>query len=310
MNKLDLIFLNKEFNVQLYNKRITSIPLQGWFFLKTNPKPPKSEIKNVVIDIIMGNDVGVYEGKVRHSNKCNEKHIIPIDKKYIEQLLDKINDETFYVAIHPGHPDILYGQPIAIGVEPEINYFIYPEHPHINSWRIEKLKGGQQYFIPCSLCYTDKPNRLCKNSYERLKKTFAQVTIWLFRYQVWKTVLKINKQKDGWIGPANKEEIAPEIYSSILHPQLRCHCSSGKMYKDCHLPYDIPVKELDEIMRNNPKLDITNAKKRQIIIREKVIVNVRKDLDIIMKDFKNALNEVKNNNVMVIEDKSISQITI
>ena len=264
MNKQVVSNLKEEFGpVEYHSGSFKRLP-GNWFLLKLNPLPPEEEIELVVSDICQAKHVSVYEGQVRHSDKCNnQEHKFSTKMRKVKKALGEIKDEYFFVAVYPGKIDSLNNQPVAIPLEPEINYAIYPDHPHLNEYRITQVEGVD-FFLPPSLCYTDTPCDLGDDQYERLLAAFDLITIWLFRHQVWLAMRKQNL-KPIWIGP-EADLLPPEAYPKILNPQGKCRCSSQKKYLNCHMQYDLEkrAEKLCKASRENYPKTLMRLKKKYL----------------------------------------------
>lgn len=213
-------------------RRVVGLPEEGWFLLETSPCPPVDERLLVISDINRNDAVSIINGKVRHSEKCVScsHEIAP----RLLRVVEAVEDTTFRVAVYPGSKDLLLGQPVAISLEPGITYEEFPDHFHLNA-------GGDpgygMMYLPDSLCYTDRPEKLGVTECGRLDQAFAWIIIWLFRHQIW---LATGEQgRNGiWIGP-HVEGFKPEHYVYLLNPLGRCRCGSSETYADCHMPSDL-----------------------------------------------------------------------
>lgn len=147
-----MISLDKEIyeNIEYFVK-ISGLPGLGWYLLSTIPNPPKNEINDVVHDIIYNKLVGIKNVQLRHLPDCNSDHKIKND--IIRKAIYYMQDINYKVAVYPnGKYSLLYGQPIAIALSPEISKGIYPKHPHLNG-------GGvfNNFYFPNLFCYTNDP---------------------------------------------------------------------------------------------------------------------------------------------------------
>jgi len=70
--------------------------------------------------------------------------------------------------------------------------------------------------VPDSICYTaDNEGRY----------TFRQVSIWLFRHQIW-------VETGEWIGN-HKAVLSPLDYFLVANPASHCRCGTKKTYSTC-----------------------------------------------------------------------------
>lgn len=170
-----------------------------------------------------GIPVCVDKGRVYHSNECNAQvHVI--QDNLVKDAIQKLKEETFHIAIHPNislepTEELFYGgKPLVIPFDPAITYMRFPDHPHLNMGTNLKLLPGTNYSLPDTICYSSEPNsKLGNNQRDRLLYTFDEVTIWLFRHQVW--VAKRELTEHGkWIGP-HEGQLDPESFPSRLNPQ-------------------------------------------------------------------------------------------
>lgn len=225
--------------LQHYYIEERGLPGGDWFVYETSPMPSSEELKMVIADIENGNDVYVkYNGPLKHLADCREsKHEI---EKSLGTALSGIKNEKFRVAIWENTDGVLHGQPIIIPLNPEINYNIYPDHPHINTG-IKALN----YYLPESICYTNNPQTLGDNSCERIFNAILQTDIWLFRHEVW--LATRNNRKGIWLKPDVKSD---ENLQFFFHrnPHGKCRCGSNKEYSQCHLNQDF--KSVPELIPN------------------------------------------------------------
>jgi len=209
---------------------------KGWFLLEATPLPPRDEIYNVITDIHLSKPVNVFNGKIYHSINCTlEKH--DLNKKLnriISGVIDSLEEQRFLVAVNLT-TDTEEEIPVAICLEPQIDYITFPDHPHISLWWTPDPKN----FITHSLCYA-APGSLNSDPYEKVKEALGQICIWLFRHQVWLETRKVSKGL--WIGPG-AGPLKPQEYPEFLNPLGFCRCGSKKIYAQCHLASDIALKE-------------------------------------------------------------------
>jgi hypothetical protein len=203
-----------------------NLPNGVWFTFEVRPLPPTEQLQMVIADI--DDDSGMYllkDGIVTHSRECNKQtHKLNAD---LLAAAKAIEPQTFRIAVWEGNDLVINGQPVAIALEPEISYEMYPDHPHISvGCLLEK------YCIPDSICYTDNPKELGDEPYTRVLEAVQQVCIWLFKHQVWLASRKLGK--GIWIGPdvIAKEE---EQFYYLRNPYGKCYCGRNMLYSKCHL---------------------------------------------------------------------------
>ncbi|MFB5088337.1 hypothetical protein PGC35_14220 [Psychrobacillus sp. PGGUH221] len=222
--------LQSEFGQVVEYKSAKGVTNEGWFLLEITPFPNPTELEQIVSDINNVRPVGVQGGKmVRLENYNTSDHIVL--QRAVREALKHLEEQTYKVAVYVGQTSMtaLKNQPIAIVIEPEISYFTYPYHPHINVGGYDK---ANKFYFPDSLCYTDNPQLLGSTQKERLLNAFSQISMWLFRHQVWEATRKY-KKRGVWIGPETGE-LLPQHYPRILEPNGMCWCDTNKSYKDCH----------------------------------------------------------------------------
>jgi len=257
--------LTKEFLPSKWRKNsFSDIPGEGWFLLEINPLPPEDEIEKVIFDIDNNRPVRVgYEtGKIYHSMNCDSlsDHTIPEDLKKAIPLL---KDETFLVAVLPEGPIRLGKQPVAIAIKPEINYFIFPDHPHLNEdGYYENLNG---FYYPHSFCYKHDHSEFSGDLYNRVLDAVEQISIWLFRHQVW-VATRETSNKGIWIGKGTPP-LPEEFFSRFLDPEDRCRCGSKLKYKYCHLKNDF-FKRLESLSFGNKYFNEKQAKENWLELQE------------------------------------------
>ncbi|MEC1759899.1 SEC-C metal-binding domain-containing protein [Schinkia azotoformans] len=227
--------LRSEFGQAVEYHKVKGITNEGWFLLEITPLPIQIELEQIVSDIENINPVGVQGGKLVHL-ECCEAHNHNNLQKDVRKALKDLKDQSFKVAVYAGLTNIkiLKNQPIAVVLEPEISYITYPDHPHLNVGGFDPANG---FYFPDSLCYIDDPQQLGETKKERLLNAFDQISIWLFRHQVWESSRKY-KKRGIWIGP-QVGSFAPYDYPPILDPNRACWCGSNKPYKDCHSESDL-----------------------------------------------------------------------
>lgn len=231
----------------------------GWFLLEINPLPPLDELELVVSDIIRDNIVDVSWGQIRHSHDCRRKHKIP---QLVKKVLGNLEEQKFLVAVYPGKHGVYSGQPIAVAIEPQINYALYPDHPHLNVGHYTAQLNGKNIFIPDSFCYIDDPSKLGVDTYERLLNAFCKISVWLLRHQVWLETRKV-MTKGIWIGLEGKP-LLPSEYPLFLNPSGMCRCGNEKQYMNCHMPSDLDREAKELAKRGNGSIDVI---KRQLTFK-------------------------------------------
>lgn len=236
--------LQSEFGQVVEYKSAKGVTNEGWFLLEITPSPNSMELEQIVSDIDNVRPVGVQGGKLVHLANCTASDH-KVLQKAVREALKHIEEKTFKVAIYVGRTGRmnLENQPIAIVIDPEISYITYPDHPHINVGGYDKVNN---FCFPDSLCYTDNPQQLGNTQKDRLLNAFDQISIWLFRHQVWEATRRY-KKRGVWIGP-EIGELLPSDYPAILEPGRLCRCGSDEKYKDCHSESDLLalVKKLSE----------------------------------------------------------------
>ncbi|WP_134704936.1 hypothetical protein [Ammoniphilus sp. YIM 78166] len=211
-----------------------NIPSEGWFLLEINPLPPKEELPLVVSDIEQDRELEVIQGQVRHYCTCPYTDH-PLSPE-VQRAVRSVKEQTFTVAVHPGMGEYYSDQPLAIALDPVINYEKYPDHPHLNIGNYVVL-NRQRAFIPDSFCYMKDIATLVKDPKDRLIQAFAVISIWLLRHMVWLETRKY-LSKGMWIGPEG-EPLRPHQFPAILNPNGMCRCGSSKRYRQCHLGQDL-----------------------------------------------------------------------
>jgi hypothetical protein len=217
---------------------------EGWFLLETVPCPPKEQLSLVIADIINDNYVGISQGKVIHDPECQcANH--NIDDPVICSVINEIEERPFKVAICTGTNQLLQGQPIAIVIEPQINYMVFPDHPHLNTGGtlMNKVKK-EAFFLPESICYGYNKDVFGLTEYDKYLNVIDEVTIWLFRHQIW----ELTRKKTGngiWIG-RGEGVIPQELFPTFLNPNGNCRCGSKLKYKHCHYTKDLRMDFLSK----------------------------------------------------------------
>lgn len=234
-----------------YRLNTEGVPFGDWFVFETNPLPTPKEIEKVIADLQRDRDICLFEnGTLGHSKNCRElEHHV---EKNIKKIINKIPDQKFRFAVWENTNGFYGNQPIVIALDPEINFNIYPEHPHING-----CIPANACYLPESLCYTDNPLALGNNIYDRTKEAIEQACIWLFGHQVWLATRQIGK--GIWVIPDVKADESRQ-FASHRSPFSNCRCGSKKKYIDCHL--DLDFRRLYQITPKlqNTKISITQFK--------------------------------------------------
>ena len=213
---------------------------QGWAYVAINPLPSYEERKIITADICRGEFVRIEGGRLKHSSRCQSKshYITGVAKpKKIEQCLNTLSDDTFNISIYSNLNESetvspLNGQPLVMAFNPPIDYIRYPGHLHINTGGFVRENGIS--YMPDSLCYRKNLNDLMILPLrERLLETLFEISMWLFRHQIW--------EKTGlWIGD-HEPSLGPETFCHHLSPYCYCRCGSKIKYLDCCMRKDIVV---------------------------------------------------------------------
>ena len=233
--------------VRWVDKSIFGFKNEGWFVIDTIPLPPKEEIESVVMDIIHHQDISYANGKVRRWPE-NQKSS-GIKDRVLKEVVTKLENKRYKVGICVNeNADFLEGQPIAIALDPIISYMNYPDHPHLNT-----LGQYKNAFVPESFCYgyNVEKERYGTTDYEKFMRAFDEVTLWLFRHQIWEAYREYTG-KGKWIGVHHAVGLPDLTYAGILNPLGQCRCGKKLKYLDCHLPLDLSVK-----VKEKMKLDHT-----------------------------------------------------
>lgn len=220
--------------IQHYNINENGLPRGDWFVFETSPVPSPipsfKQLKMIIADIDRNSIISLLNnGTLEHSANCKEQdHKINIRLKTAAKT---IINQKFRVAVWENTDGVLGGQPVVIPLDPEINYNIYPDHPHLNA-------GGKvgNYYLPESICYTDDPPALGNDPYTRTEESIEQTYMWLFKHQVWLATRNTGK-KGEWIGP-QVERVEKEQFIFYRNPYGKCWCGSNKEYYQCHLNQD------------------------------------------------------------------------
>jgi hypothetical protein len=76
----------------------------------------------IIADIHYNRDIFVQNGTIHHLSTCvANHHQLPKKLRFIEKIVMTLEPRTFKIAVHPGLLGVLFGQPIAIAVDPVIN---------------------------------------------------------------------------------------------------------------------------------------------------------------------------------------------
>lgn len=230
-------------------KQILGLLGEGWFLLEINPTPPENQIIAVTTDLVKDEFIAVENGTVFHSDLC--KSNVHKLKSQWKRAVEGIKREKYTVAIYPGSDGILNSQPIAVVLDPPINYTVYPDHKHLNI-------GGrysEDLILPDTICYTDNPEELGEELDKRIFQAYKYVTVWLYRHQLWLACREL-KVEEKWIGTQVKN-FDNRNYIYAIEPIGRCRCGSDKEYIECHMPEDfsyfknISLKSAENYIKNN-----------------------------------------------------------
>lgn len=231
--------LIKEIGTLKWCQSVKGIPGDGWFLYETAPLPPKDEIEAVISDIIYARELMVDKGKVYHDYNCHEDH--QIEDSLLRKVINSLTEEKYQIAVYPNLHDncIFNDQAIAISIEPEITLSKYPDHPQLLIGDYVQI-DGKEFYLPSSLCYRARADKLPENNFEKLLYVFKEITIWLLRHQVWKVLNNENdKGKANWIGLYSELVFKPDIYLKNLNPLGKCRCGNSNTYMHCHMLSDI-----------------------------------------------------------------------
>lgn len=132
MENLTIEQLENELGIAIrwYDGDKYNLPGDGWLLIEVNPLPPLDKIEFVAADLAKGSIVRLHGGKLYHFNNCIESEHY-IKNAVVRRALKRLTEQTFTLAIYPGQKNVYNGQPIIISLEPEINYMVYPDHPHL-----------------------------------------------------------------------------------------------------------------------------------------------------------------------------------
>lgn len=250
MIEKDLAVINETFGpVKWFNGRAAGLPGEGWFLLEISPISFTEDLPLIFADIHFDRELFVEQGTIYHLQSCDLNHKLPKRLRFIESVAKTLAPKKYKIAVHPGLQGILFGQPIAIAVEPVINYNVYPDHPHLNTGG-HTLYQGKKIFIPDSFCYQSDIAELYPDPVERYKRAFAYITIWLLRHMVWEES-RVLLPKGYWLG-LEEGELEPSNYIEVLNPAGLCRCRSGKRYGDCHLALDLKYEKRKLEQVNEP----------------------------------------------------------
>lgn len=227
------------------------LPCEGWFLLEVNPLPSGDELHKVVQDIADGRQICVSDGKIRHLSSCSERHDETTISQNVQAVLPRLVDHTFRIAVHPGLGQCYQGQPLAIVLDPSINYEVYPDHPHLNTGGVVGFLG-QRMYVPDTICYEENISGLGSEPFKRYPQTFALLSDWLLRHMIWTETRKVNNGNGNWIGPqAASLTLKQRAEAGFWNPFEVCRCGSGKMYSDCHMLSDVGYSALAKSMRKD-----------------------------------------------------------
>lgn len=214
---------------------LADLPGEGWFLLEVSPLPLRGELHKIVADIEHSQPVRIVSGQLRHLSACDDgDHVLTVNQDLLNDAMQKLRNQKFRLAVHPGIQMWYQGQPLAIAFDPAINYHVFPGHPHLNAGGYNRL-FSQQLYVPDTLCYEEDVASLGSDPVQRLKQTFAYISIWIFRHMIWTETAKRNK--GYWIGP-EAESLTVRQRAAVRNPTGPCRCGSPKRYIDCHMPVD------------------------------------------------------------------------
>lgn len=206
-----------------------------WYTFNVTPLPPQGEIEKVLYDICLHNYISfdLDNGQILHDEQCDvKKHNLKDECINVYNIMNTLIPQTFKVAVWEGYrgantevkKHYFNGQPIAFVLEPEISFDKYPDHPHLST----------MFGFPDSLCYTNNPDGLGSDIEVRVYNAIKNISEWLLRFQVW--IATRNNGNAKWIGrqvTANRNGLR-----YLINPNGKCHCLSGKKYKDCCIKAD------------------------------------------------------------------------
>jgi hypothetical protein len=222
-----------------------------WYLADINPFPYKKDLMAVLSDIEQGYNFTILDGKLAHTQQCNNPEHNLSDE--IRKVVDTIKQQYYKIAVFDDRSNFLMGQPIVFIIEPEVNYLVYPDHPHLNAFSL-------RYGIPTSICYTDNPSLL--GTYEgedRILDALLFATEWVFRHQVW---LETRKRygRGIWIGKSLEPSITQDSWLHLINPKGRCRCGSQKSYEKCCRNLDLLSLGPGPV-RNIPQFELKKVKK-------------------------------------------------
>lgn len=262
MHEKDLAEIAEAFGPVKWTKgSAAGLPGEGWFLLEISPISSTQDLLLILADIHFNRDIFVQEGAIHHLYTCEADHQLPKKLRFIEKLVVGLEPRTFKIAVHPGLPGILFGQPLAIAIDPIINYEVYPDHPHLNTGGHLSFQG-RQFFIPDSFCYQSNIAELYSDPVERYKRAFAYITDWLLRHVLWEES-RNSLSKGYWLGP-EEGELEPSDYIEVLNPAGLCRCRSGKTYGDCHLSSDLEHEKRKFDEEYNPPIVAAHIKGKML----------------------------------------------
>jgi len=211
--------------------------VKGWFRLEISPFPSPAELPLIISDIHGGHDIGVSysDGHLFHDPGCLANHELDPDMdRIMRKVINTVKPRTFRLALLPGVPGVAHGQPLAVGLDPRLDYTSFPDHPHLNA-------GNGEH--PDSLCYTDNIPALGATEMERISEAIRLISIWLFRHTIWQESRRYHSP-GIWIGPAAPSDIQAADYPKLIDPEGRCRCGKSSKYKNCHLPGDLKLQPI------------------------------------------------------------------
>lgn len=242
------------------DKSILGIKEEEWLLMEVTPLPPREEIESVVMDIIEHREIDFRNGQVRRWAK-NPFKILKSDP-VLKEVVSRLEEQTFKIALLINkEPEFLMGQPVAFAIDPLISYLNFPDHPHLN---VPGLYKGR--YFPDSLCYgyTVEPERYVGTEYAKYIRAIDEITLWLFRHQIWEAYKKITG-KGKWIGVHDKIGLNVSSYPNFLNPLGHCRCGKNISYIQCHFSSDLR----SQIQSNSNNMDAATIKQRHLDLTNK-----------------------------------------
>ncbi len=187
------------------NKFLQTIYGGNWYTFSIKPLPPRGERLKLISDFynqsIEDKCIVFENGIVGHCKNCMEEahNLLP----EIRNITMKFESISYDIAMWDNPDGYLENQPIFIPLNPEINKFKYPKHPHLNDMRVV-VRDKKRIFIPNTICYLHDISNLSRNRNTRLFEAFSQIPIWLIKHQIWEKLRKKSDYKydtyKAWIG--------------------------------------------------------------------------------------------------------------